>query len=210
MSASDAARPQQRSRPAFRRYRWDTLSDAERDAIRDCISVGVSRSGIGLCSALAVTGILSTLRARRGLPRLPPLLRYGSATAFAAVGTYAGFMSAGPLYTRRILAVPNSKVADDLRTAMSDWHSRHEIPLTESVPSDPLPEGDVGSGVGRNEIEARDPKVVRAEERAQLDQAKQLEQGKQNQRQKQKQKQNVPWTDRIGLTNSETESNRSK
>lgn len=51
-------------------------------------------------------------------------MRYGGVGFFALVGGYAGFLSAGPTYARRILAVPDSKLADDLRIVAGDWQTR--------------------------------------------------------------------------------------
>lgn len=93
-------------------------------------------------------------------------------------------MSAGNIYSQRILAVPNSRLADDLRTVIGDWHSRGPAPELEAIPHEPLPEGAPGTGRGKDEITPRDPKEVRAE-----------------QRRKQKQEsQDTRWTDKIGLT----------
>lgn len=119
---------------------------------------------------------------------MPPLLRYGSLTFFSLAGAYAGFMSAGPAYAKRILSVPNSRLADDLRTVIEDWNSRGPVPTTEVEPHEALPEGPVGSGRGKDEIVARDPKVVRDEERRRA-----VKDGK-NEVSK------LSWTDRIGLT----------
>jgi hypothetical protein len=44
------------------------------------------------------------------------------------MGVYAGFLSAGPLCAKRILAVPNSRIADDLRSVIGDWQAREPPP----------------------------------------------------------------------------------
>ncbi len=61
---------------------------------------------------------------RRGKPPLPPGLRFGAIGFFSLLGGYAGFLSAGPIYARRILSVPNSALADDLRIVAGDWQQR--------------------------------------------------------------------------------------
>lgn len=49
-----------------------------------------------------------------------------------------GFLSGGPVYARRILAVPNSKLAEDLRIVVGDWQSR--VPETQISQMQPIPE----------------------------------------------------------------------
>jgi hypothetical protein len=76
--------------------------------------------------------------ARKGKPSLPPGLRYGSFGFFAFMGMYAGFLSAGPLCAKRILAVPNSRIADDLRSVIGDWQAREppdEAAVLEAAPA---------------------------------------------------------------------------
>lgn len=99
-------------------------------------------------------------------------------------------MSAGPAYAKRILSVPNSRLADDLRTVIEDWNSRGTLPSTDAEPHEALPEGPVGSGRGENEIIARDPRLVRDEERRRAAR----EEGGKNE------VATLSWTDRIGLT----------
>lgn len=113
-------------------------------------------------------------------------MRYGSVLFFSVAGTYLGFISGGPLYAKRILSVPNSRLADDLRTVIGDWKARDVVPEVEATPNEPLPDGVPGTGRGQNEIIPRDPKDVRAEQR----------------HTKTKQAMNTStWTERIGLTN---------
>lgn len=97
-------------------------------------------------------------------------------------------MSGGGLYASRILAVPNSRLADDLRIVIDDWKSRKPIESYGALPHEPLPEGAPGSGRGKNEIIPRDPREVRAEKRR-------------NQEETSEEKERR-WTDRIGLTKS--------
>lgn len=84
-------------------------------------------------------------------------------------------MSGGPAYTHRILGVPNSRLADDLRTVMGDWQARLPTDYVDSDPHEPLPEGPVGTRHGKDEIIPRDPKEVRAEQRLQRDRERQGE-----------------------------------
>lgn len=99
-------------------------------------------------------------------------------------------MSGGPTYAKRILSVPDSRLADDLRTVIEDWNSRDAPPITEALPNEPLPEGPAGTGRGKDEIIARDPKVVRNEERR-----REVQAGEDNNPEIR-----LSWTDRIGLT----------
>lgn len=46
-------------------------------------------------------------------------------------GAYAGFLSGGPVYARRILSVPNSQLAEDLRIVVGDWQAR--VPNTPTM-----------------------------------------------------------------------------
>lgn len=111
---------------------------------------------------------LCTFTARRGKAALPPALRYGSLGFFSLAGAYGGFLTGGPAYSRRILSVPDSQLADDLRIVIGDWQSR--LPpggIPESVPHEELPDAPVGMGRGKEEIIARDPKEVRRQMRQQ-------------------------------------------
>lgn len=125
--------------------------------------------------------------ARRGKPALPAYLRYSGLGVFSFAGAYVGFMSGGGLYARRILALPNSRLADDLRIVIDDWQSRKPIDTTDALPHEPLPQGAPGTGHGKNEIIPRDPKEVRAEQRR-------------AQEEKSSSQKKRSWTDRIGLT----------
>lgn len=58
-------------------------------------------------------------------------MRYGTVGFFSLVGAYAGFISAGPLYAERILSVPGSKLAEDLRIVAGDWEARAPMPRDE-------------------------------------------------------------------------------
>lgn len=51
------------------------------------------------------------------------------------LGAYGGLLSAGSLCAERILAVPNSRLADDLRAAIGDWQARAPVPQTDAAPS---------------------------------------------------------------------------
>lgn len=98
-----------------------------------------------------------------------------------------GFMSAGKMYAQRILSVPNSRLADDLRIVIGDWQSRNAPIATDqenALPNEPLPDAAVGTGRGKNEIIARDPKDVRREQRRNQIPGTQRR-----------------WSDRLGLTN---------
>lgn len=44
------------------------------------------------------------------------------------LGAYGGFLSAGQLCAEQILSVPNSRLADDLRSAIGDWQARTPLP----------------------------------------------------------------------------------
>lgn len=68
---------------------------------------------------------------RRGATPLPRYIRYGSVAFFSFCGAYVGFLSGGPFYARRILSVPNSQLAEDLRIAVGDWQAR--VPQTPVV-----------------------------------------------------------------------------
>lgn len=126
---------------------------------------------------------------RKGASPFPKSLRYGSLVFFSFAGAYTGFMSAGKMYAQRILSVPNSRLADDLRIVIGDWQSRNAPIATEqedALPNEPLPtDAAVGIGRGKNEIIARDPKDVRREQRM-----NQTSGGTQRR-----------WSDRLGLTN---------
>lgn len=100
-------------------------------------------------------------------------------------------MSGGPTYAKRILSVPNSRLADDLRTVIEDWNSRGTAQVADVEPHEPLPEGPAGTGRGKDEIIPRDPRVVRAEERQRATQGEQRSESPPRQ---------FTWTDRIGLT----------
>jgi hypothetical protein len=78
--------------------------------------------------------------ARRGKRPLPPVVRYGAFGFFSFIGMYAGFLSAGPLCAQRVLSVPNSRVADDLRVVIGDWQAR--VPVG---PDAPLPDSESGA-----------------------------------------------------------------
>lgn len=51
-------------------------------------------------------------------------MRYGALPFFSVAGAYVGILSGGPLYARRLLSVPNSSLAEDLRIAIGDWDAR--------------------------------------------------------------------------------------
>lgn len=124
---------------------------------------------------------------RKGPSPFPNSLRYGSLLFFSFAGAYAGFMSAGKMYAQRILSVPNSRLADDLRIVIGDWQSRNGPIATEqdtALPDEPLPDAAVGTGRGKNEIIPRNPTDVRREQR--------MNQTPGTQRR---------WSDQLGLTN---------
>lgn len=61
---------------------------------------------------------------RKGKPPLPGYVRYGGITFFSILGAYVGFLTGGPIYARRILSVPDSRLAEDLRIVAEDWQAR--------------------------------------------------------------------------------------
>lgn len=99
---------------------------------------------------------------------------------FSLIGAYLGGVSAGPLYVERILSVPNSRLADDLRTVINDWKTRlpSDYDTSGQEPHAPLPDPD-NPGSGANEIPPPPPSRSRRKDRQQPQ---------------------VTWTDRIGLT----------
>ncbi len=110
----------------FRRYRWERLTEPEREAIRDCMGVAGTRIAVGMGVVLTAAALLG--QARRGQRPLPVGLRYGAGGFFTLVGGYVGLISGGPLYAARILAVPNSRFADELRVVAGDWQSQRSVP----------------------------------------------------------------------------------
>jgi len=103
------------------RYEWGKLTPSEREAVNDCVSVAGTRVAVGIGVVLTASAVIAQVR--KGKRALPPGLRYGAGGFFTLVGGYVGFLSGGPWYTRRILAVPNSKFADDLRIVAGDWQT---------------------------------------------------------------------------------------
>lgn len=110
----------------FRRYRWERLTEPEREAVRDCMSVAGTRMVVGMGAVLTAAALFG--HARRGKRPLPPGLRYGAGGFFTLAGGYVGLISGGPMYAARILAVPNSKFADELRVVAGDWQSQKNVP----------------------------------------------------------------------------------
>lgn len=47
---------------------------------------------------------------------------------------YVGFLSAGTMCAERVLAVPSSRLADDLRQVIGDWQGR--VPVTPQEDND--------------------------------------------------------------------------
>lgn len=124
----------------FRRYKWEDLSEPERDAVRTSISIVSARAAIGVGVVASVAAGIAA--ARRGKPPLPPGTKYTSLGFFMFLGAYGGFLSAGPLCAQQVLSVPNSRLADDLRSAIGDWQARSPVP--KGSPSTPV----VDTGMG--------------------------------------------------------------
>lgn len=45
--------------PLLRRYRWNDLTEAEKDAVKDCVGVAATRAGVGLGLTLTLAALLS-------------------------------------------------------------------------------------------------------------------------------------------------------
>lgn len=113
------------SPPIFRRYKWSDLTPPERDAVSDALGIVGMRAGVGM--GVVATGAAALGAARRGKPPLPPGTKYGSLGFFLFLGAYGGFLSAGALCAERVLSVPNSPLADDLRQTLGDWQARAPV-----------------------------------------------------------------------------------
>ncbi|KAI0559414.1 hypothetical protein FGB62_152g028 [Gracilaria domingensis] len=183
-------------RDAFRRFKWDDLTDAEKDAVSDVMTIALSRAGIGVGVVLTTAAVLSGGRisyiwfyltlasggsVRKGKRPLPGYIKYGGLSFFSLMGAYIGGISAGPLYAQRILAVPDSRLADELRTFIGDWKTRlpNDFDYSSVQPHAPLPDPD-NPGSGADEIPPPPPS-----------RAKSMNTREQKQ---------YSWTDRIGLT----------
>lgn len=58
---SEVRRPD-RSQPPdslFRRYKWSDLTEAEKDAVKDCGGIAVTRAGVGLGLTLTLAALFS-------------------------------------------------------------------------------------------------------------------------------------------------------
>lgn len=120
--------------------------------------------------------------ARRGKAPLPGYVKYSSLTFFSLAGAYIGCASAGSLYVKRLLSVPNSRIADDLRTYMGDWSARlpNEFENFDPEPHAPLPDPN-NPGSGADVVPPPPP-------------------SRSSQRRKQNVQEQKSWTDVIGLT----------
>lgn len=74
---------------------------------------------------------------------------------FSFCGAYTGFLSGGPIYAKRILSVPDSQLAEDLRVVIGDWQAR--VPTTPAMDlagvsqgASPLPSPDSLTTAGAN------------------------------------------------------------
>lgn len=114
----------------FRRYRWERLTEPEREAVRDCMSVAGTRAAVGMGCVLTAAALIGQMR--RGMRPLPMGLRYSAGGFFTLAGGYVGLISGGPWYASRILAVPNSEFADELRIVAGDWQSTKNVPVITS------------------------------------------------------------------------------
>ncbi|CAN8065635.1 unnamed protein product [Agarophyton chilense] len=168
----------------FRRFNWDDLTDPEKDAVSDVISIAATRACIGVGVVLTASAVISS--ARKGRSQLPGYIKYSGVSFFSIVGAYVGGISAGPLYAQRILAVPDSRLADELRTFIGDWKTRlpkdfDDLPVEPHAPlADPN-----NPGSGADEIPPPPPSRAKAMGNRRNDQHS--------------------WTDRIGLTKSENQ-----
>lgn len=109
----------------FRRYSYEQLSDQEREAVHDCYKVGATRMAVGVGVALTSMALIGQMR--RGRRPLPTGLRYGFGGLFTLVSGYAGLQSGGHWYVSRMLSVPNSKFADELRVYAGEWESTFNL-----------------------------------------------------------------------------------
>lgn len=46
--------------PLLRRYRWKDLTEAEKEAVQDCLGIAATRGGVGLGATLTVAALLSS------------------------------------------------------------------------------------------------------------------------------------------------------
>ncbi|PXF39806.1 hypothetical protein BWQ96_10486 [Gracilariopsis chorda] len=83
--------------------------------------------------------------ARRRKPPLPGYIRFGSVSIFSLIGAYLGGVSAGPCMSSEFLSVPNSRLADDLRTVINDWKTRlpSDYDTSGQEPHAPLPDPEI-------------------------------------------------------------------
>lgn len=101
----------------------------------DALGIVGVRAGVGM--GLVATGAAGIAAARKGKPPLPSGVKYGSLGFFLFLGAYGGFLSAGSLCAERVLAVPNSRLADDLRHTIGDWQARAPVPEHMTIDESP-------------------------------------------------------------------------
>ncbi|GAB0498541.1 hypothetical protein MMPV_009887 [Pyropia vietnamensis] len=115
--------------PSARALTWATLTPAERDAITAAATDAAARAAVGVGAFASVAaGVAAIRRQSPPLPRAPR--RRGLAAA------YAGAASAVPAHATALMGLPDSRLAEELRTAVGDWGGRIKVKDVADVEPD--------------------------------------------------------------------------
>jgi hypothetical protein len=121
-------------RPGPRLLKWSSLRPDEQEVLRECsVRAAVRGTGGVLLSAALSSLLLYGLPWRGSGSRtlfrvdwragIPSWLRFTSVVAVSCAGGYGAALSAVPGCVQRILELPNSRLAAEVRLGLEDWQS---------------------------------------------------------------------------------------
>ncbi|GAB0494146.1 hypothetical protein MMPV_005436 [Pyropia vietnamensis] len=128
------ARRRVRRPPSARALTWATLTPAERDAITAAATDAAARAAVGVGAFASVAAGVAAIR--RQSPPLPRAVRLGSLAVGGLAAAYAGAASAVPAHATALMGLPDSRLAEELRTAVGDWGGRIKVKDVADVEPD--------------------------------------------------------------------------
>lgn len=111
--------------PPPRPLTWATLTPVERDVLTAAATDAAARAAVGVGAVATVAATVAA--ARRQSPPLPRAVRLSALAVGGLAAAYAGAASAVPAHAAALMALPDSRLAEELRIAVGDWGGRIKV-----------------------------------------------------------------------------------